>query len=96
MGNRTFLSEGYPVHLNKADDLLSPLSEGSGDVEPATALLWTYYYLAHHFDQLRQLQRAMEFVDLGLEHTPLLIELYVLKAKILKVRGADQAEFILI
>ncbi|KAK7097914.1 N-alpha-acetyltransferase 15, NatA auxiliary subunit-like [Littorina saxatilis] len=65
--------------------------EGSGDAEPATALLWVYYYLAHHFDQKRQLQRAMEFVDLGLEHTPLLIELYVLKAKIYK-HGGDVDE----
>lgn len=54
-------------------------------MEPATALLWTYYFLAHHHDQTRQLQRAMEYVDKGLEHTPLLIELYVLKAKIYKV-----------
>ncbi|XP_076467925.1 N-alpha-acetyltransferase 15, NatA auxiliary subunit-like [Babylonia areolata] len=61
--------------------------EGSGEQEPATALLWTYYFLAHHFDQLRQLQRAMDFVDQGLAHTPLLIELYVLKAKILKHAG---------
>ena len=66
-------------------------------MEPATALLWTYYYLAHHFDQLRQLQRAMEFVDRGLEHTPLLIELYVLKAKILKVGGeGGQTELVFI
>lgn len=60
---------------------------GSTDVEPATALLWTYYFLAHHHDQTRQLQRAMEYVDKGLEHTPLLIELYVLKAKIYKHAG---------
>lgn len=59
----------------------------SVEVEPATAILWTYYFLAHHFDQTRQLQRAMEYINLGLEHTPLLIELYVLKAKIFKHSG---------
>ncbi|KAL8581006.1 N-alpha-acetyltransferase 15, NatA auxiliary subunit [Nucella lapillus] len=61
--------------------------EGSGDEEPATALLWTYYFLAHHYDQLRNLQKALFYVDEGLIHTPLLIELYVLKAKIYKHAG---------
>jgi tetratricopeptide (TPR) repeat protein len=58
-----------------------------GDVEPTTALLWAYYYLAQHFDYLKDTKRALEFVNLGIEHTPLLIELYVLKAKIFKHAG---------
>ena len=62
------------------------ITESGGEVEPVTALLWSYHYLAHHFDQKRQLTEALKYADLGLEHTPLLIELYVLKAKILKVK----------
>lgn len=67
------------------------VKDGRGEMEPATALLWTYYFLAHHFDQKRHLDEAMKYIDLGLEHTPLLIELYVLKAKILK-HGGDIEE----
>jgi peptide alpha-N-acetyltransferase len=59
---------------------------GEGEEEPATALLWTYYFLAQHYDQRAMLQDAIKYIDMGLEHTPLLIELYSLKAKILKVR----------
>lgn len=61
-----------------------------GEVEPATALLWAYYYLAQHFDFLKNTERALEFINLGIEHTPLLIELYVLKAKIYKVSGVEK------
>ncbi|GFO47570.1 N-alpha-acetyltransferase 15, nata auxiliary subunit-like [Plakobranchus ocellatus] len=61
--------------------------DSSGEVESATVLLWTYYFLAQHFDYLKNVERALEFVNLGIEHTPLLIELYVLKAKIFKHAG---------
>ncbi|CAG5134319.1 unnamed protein product [Candidula unifasciata] len=61
--------------------------DSKGDVEPATALLWAYYYLANHFDFLKNTEKALTYVNLGIEHTPLLIELYVLKAKIFKHAG---------
>lgn len=53
--------------------------------EPPTALLWGYYYLAQHYDFLKQTKKALEHVNAALEHTPLLIELHALKAKIYKV-----------
>ncbi|XP_005102206.1 N-alpha-acetyltransferase 15, NatA auxiliary subunit [Aplysia californica] len=61
--------------------------DSNGEEEPATALLWAYYYLAQHFDFLRNEVKALEFINLGIEHTPLLIELYVFKAKIYKHAG---------
>ncbi|XP_013092787.2 N-alpha-acetyltransferase 15, NatA auxiliary subunit-like [Biomphalaria glabrata] len=61
--------------------------DSKGEVEPATSLLWAYYYLAQHFDYLKNIEKALEYVNLGIEHTPLLIELYVLKAKIYKHAG---------
>lgn len=56
--------------------------------EPPTALLWVYFYLTQHFDYQLDTKRALQFMDAALEHTPLLIELYALKAKIYKVSRA--------
>ena len=53
--------------------------------ESPTALLWTYYYLAQHFDLLGHSERAMHFINTALDHTCTLIELFVVKARIYKV-----------
>ena len=44
-----------------------------------------YYFLAQHYDFIGDTSKALEYVDTAIQHTPLLIELYVLKAKIYKV-----------
>lgn len=56
-----------------------------GDLEPPTAILWVYHFLAQHFDYLRDSKKAMEYIDKALEHTPTLIEAYMVKARIYKV-----------
>lgn len=58
-----------------------------GDLEPPTAILWVYHFLAQHFDHLRDSKKAMEYIDKALEHTPTLIEAYMVKARIYKVMG---------
>jgi len=58
--------------------------DGSNMIECPTTVLWIYYYLAQHFDHLENYQRAHKFIDEALNHTPTLIELYMMKAKILK------------
>lgn len=55
--------------------------------EPASALLWTYYFLAQHFDHISNTTKALEFIDAAIDHTPTLIELFVLKGKIYKHAG---------
>ena len=55
--------------------------------EPASALLWTYYFLAQHYDYQRDTVKALEFINLAIEHTPTLIELFVAKGKIYKHSG---------
>ena len=62
----------------------APFSD-EGVKEPPTTLLWVYYFLAQHYDFIGDTSRALEYVDTAIQHTPLLIELYVLKAKIYKV-----------
>lgn len=59
--------------------------------EPASALLWTYYFLAQHYDHQRKTTKALEFINLAIEHTPTLIELFVTKGKIYK-HGGDPVE----
>ncbi|KAF7632115.1 hypothetical protein Mgra_00008491 [Meloidogyne graminicola] len=61
--------------------------DGSNLPECPTTVLWTYYYLAQHFDRLKNYQRAHKFIDEALKHTPTLIELYMAKAKIFKHTG---------
>lgn len=58
----------------------------NGPKEPASALLWVYYYLAQHHDYLGQTEKAVNYIDAAIEHTPTLIELFVTKARIYKVR----------
>lgn len=56
-----------------------------GELEPPTAILWVYHFLAQHFDYLRDSKSAMEYINKALEHTPTLIEAYMVKARIYKV-----------
>jgi len=60
---------------------------GKSAPEPASAILWTYFYLAQHYDYLGNTNKAMEYIDLAIEHTPTLIELFVCKGRIYKHAG---------
>lgn len=57
----------------------------NGPKEPASALLWVYYYLAQHYDFLNITEKAVSFIDKAIDHTPTLIELFVTKGRIYKV-----------
>ena len=59
--------------------------DAGGPKEPATALLWVFYYLAQHYDHKKEYDKAFEMVDAAIEHTPTLIELFLLKGKLYKV-----------
>ncbi|KAK6637267.1 N-alpha-acetyltransferase 15, NatA auxiliary subunit [Polyplax serrata] len=62
-------------------------SSDTGEEEPASALLWTYYFLAQHFDHLGNTQKALDYINLAIYHTPTLIELFVTKGRIYKHAG---------
>lgn len=63
----------------------SETEANNGPREPASALLWVYYFLAQHYDYLKQTEQALSFIDAAIEHTPTLIELFVTKGRIYKV-----------
>ncbi|KAI5957786.1 hypothetical protein KGF57_003053 [Candida theae] len=49
--------------------------------------VWTYFYLAQHYLYKKELDTAMKYIELAIEHTPTLVELYIIKARILKHKG---------
>ncbi|VDM38371.1 unnamed protein product [Toxocara canis] len=55
--------------------------------ESPTTVLWLYYLLAQHYDKLGSIQQAHMYIDRAIQHTPTLIELYMVKAKIFKHAG---------
>ncbi|KAJ3659247.1 hypothetical protein Zmor_010948 [Zophobas morio] len=65
----------------------------NGPKEPASALLWVYYYLAQHHDYLNQTEKAVNYIDAAIEHTPTLIELFVTKGRIYKHAGDPQEAY---
>ena len=61
--------------------------------ESPTVLLWTRCYLAQHYDIVGNSKLALEYIDKALEHTPTLIEAYMIKARIYKVRFVPRVTF---
>lgn len=56
-------------------------------IEPPTAVLWTLYFLAQHFDFKHNTSQALEYINRAIEHTPTLVELYMTRGRILKHAG---------
>jgi peptide alpha-N-acetyltransferase len=47
--------------------------------------VWCRHYLAQHYDHLGQHAKALELIQAALDHTPTVLELYMVQAKIYKV-----------
>ncbi|XP_005182811.1 N-alpha-acetyltransferase 15, NatA auxiliary subunit-like [Musca domestica] len=56
-------------------------------VEPASAVVWTLLFLAQHYDYKRETDKALEYINAAIEHTPTLIELFITKGRIYKHAG---------
>ena len=54
------------------------------DTETPSSMVWAYYLLANHLDQVEEYDDALKLINLAIDHTPTIVELYMLKAKILK------------
>ncbi|KAF9116161.1 N-alpha-acetyltransferase 16, NatA auxiliary subunit [Mortierella sp. AM989] len=74
---------GYLAALDKSKGF----DHSGSTVEPPTALLWTLYFLAQHFDFQRNTDQALGYINRAIEHTPTLVELYMAKGRILKHAG---------
>ena len=62
------------------------MEEGDERESPA-CLVWLYHFLAQHFDYLKDYEMALHYVNLALEHTPTITDLYVTKGRIYKHAG---------
>ena len=60
------------------------LDETDEQEQDPTVYLWLLYYLANHNLNLRKFDEALKYIEEAIEHTPTVVELYVLKAKIFK------------
>ncbi|KAF8927828.1 N-alpha-acetyltransferase 16, NatA auxiliary subunit [Haplosporangium gracile] len=77
------LALGYLAALDKTKGF----DNSESTVEPPTALLWTLYFVAQHYDFKRQSNEALTHINRAIEHTPTLVELYMTKGRILKHAG---------
>ncbi|CAI4057700.1 hypothetical protein SKDZ_04G1980 [Saccharomyces kudriavzevii ZP591] len=66
--------------------VLEYLSELDGTQDPIP-FIWTNYYLSQHFLFLNDFPKAQEYANAALDHTPTLVEFYILKARIFKHLG---------
>uniref|UniRef100_A0A0K8SFC9 N-alpha-acetyltransferase 15, NatA auxiliary subunit n=1 Tax=Lygus hesperus TaxID=30085 RepID=A0A0K8SFC9_LYGHE len=84
------LISSYRDNLEK-HSAFSMLQDTSSDEdkerEPPCTILWTYYFMAQHFDHYRDTENALKFINLAIDHTPTLVELFVTKARIYKHAG---------
>ncbi|KAL6951032.1 hypothetical protein ACO0QE_000324 [Hanseniaspora vineae] len=49
--------------------------------------IWTLYFLAQHYLYTKNFVKAQDYINKAIEHTPTAIELYIVKARILKHLG---------
>lgn len=81
-----------PLYANKKkrDVILSIVTEFfEKDVPllPPTVFVWANYFLSQHYLYLGDTTKAMAYVDAALKHSPTLVELYMLKARVTKHLG---------
>lgn len=54
---------------------------------PPTVFVWANYFLAQHYLYLGEYSQALDYVNAALTHSPTLVELYILKARVTKHLG---------
>merc|ERR1712174_21466 len=57
------------------------------EIQPPSTLLWAWYLRAYLFKQSAHYTEALILLDKCLEHTPTAVDVYELKARILKLSG---------
>jgi peptide alpha-N-acetyltransferase len=68
----------------KKDGKFAP--EDADKADPSV-LLWVLFFLAQHFTKKQQFTKALEYIDEAIKHSPTLIDLYLIKARIYKYAG---------
>lgn len=66
------------------------LSEADEVEQDPTVQLWLLYFSAQHSYFLKDFTKALQFINEAIEHTPTVVDLYIVKAKIYKKAGDMQ------
>ena len=61
--------------------------EKKKEKEPETSFVWCHYFLSCHLDKVGKYEKALELIDTVIKTNPKVIELLLLKGKILKHKG---------
>ncbi|KAJ3369250.1 N-alpha-acetyltransferase 15, NatA auxiliary subunit [Kappamyces sp. JEL0680] len=77
------LVEGYHRSLSVS----GKINEDGSDKEAPTVHLWVMYFLAQFYDFAGNSTKALELIDAAIEHSPTVVELYMVKAAIFKNAG---------
>lgn len=77
----------YFENLTRSGHFSREDADAGVPVEPASALVWTAHFLAQHYDYMRDTNRALEYINAAIDHTPTLIELLITKGRIFKHAG---------
>ncbi|KAG8885365.1 hypothetical protein FRB97_001440 [Tulasnella sp. 331] len=74
---------------NLCVSLTGPTTSGERTGPEPSTYIWSLYFLAQHHSYISPTkpQKALEYIDLALAHTPTLPELYMIKARALKRAG---------
>jgi N-alpha-acetyltransferase 15/16, NatA auxiliary subunit len=70
----------------RAEESTKPQSSEGTNSDP-TVYVWALYFLSQHYSTLNQPEKALELINLAIEHTPTLPELYTCKGRIYKRAG---------
>ncbi|XP_076045316.1 N-alpha-acetyltransferase 15/16 isoform X2 [Oratosquilla oratoria] len=63
------------------------LCETDNEFKEPASVLYVQMFLAQHYSYLGNTEKGLELINKALEHTPTLIELYIIKGKLLKHAG---------
>ncbi|KAI8807981.1 NMDA receptor-regulated protein 1-domain-containing protein [Cladochytrium replicatum] len=77
-------SNSFPPRIDGEEDS-HKYRDSSGEFP--TTVMWVLYFLAQHFDLKRNPTRALDYINRAIEHTPTLVELYMMQARIYKHAG---------
>ncbi|XP_017152306.1 N-alpha-acetyltransferase 16, NatA auxiliary subunit [Drosophila miranda] len=81
------LTLDYFENLTRSGHFSREDADAGAAVEPASALVWTALFLAQHYDYMRDTDRALDYINVAIDHTPTLIELLITKGRIFKHAG---------
>ncbi len=60
---------------------------GEEEEQDPTVYLWLLYFTAQHYYYLRNYEKALQYINDAIQHTPTVIDLYIVKARIYKRAG---------